>query len=93
MFAELKNEVAELESGSAPYIPVKGEKRWSWFVALAVERYASVPAALLGGLLRFNFVCSKRFDIWCQTLRLEDAKRNFEEVLPPLDVITVISLS
>ena len=64
MFAELRNEVAELGSDSAPYIPVEGEKRWGWFVALAVERYASVPAARLGGkLLRFNFVCSKRFDI------------------------------
>ena len=59
MFAELKNEVAGLGSDSAPYIPVEGEKRWSWFVALAVERYVSVSAARLGGLLKFDFVCSK----------------------------------
>ena len=93
MFAELKNEVAGLGSDSAPYIPVEGEKRWSWFVALAVERYVSVPAARLGGLLKFNFVCLKRFDIWCYALKLEDAKRGVEEVMPPLDVIMVISLS
>ena len=55
MFAELRNEVAELGSDSAPYIPVEGEKRWSWFVALAVERYVSVSAARLGGLLRVQF--------------------------------------
>jgi hypothetical protein len=55
MFAELKNEVAKLGSDSAPYIPVEAEKRWSWFVALAVERYVSVSAARLGGRSIFLF--------------------------------------
>jgi len=59
MFAELKNKVVELGPGSAPYVPVDAEKRWSWFVALAVERYVLVPAGWLGGLLRFVFFFKK----------------------------------
>ena len=50
MFAELKNKVVELGPGSAPYVPVEAEKRWSWFVALAVERYVSSFLFLQVGL-------------------------------------------
>jgi hypothetical protein len=64
-----------------------GSWRWLWNGMLLF------PQLGLGGLLRLNFVCSKRFDVWCQTLKLEDTKRSFEEVMPPLDVIMVISLS
>jgi len=48
-----------------------------------------VPAGWLGGVLRFVFF-RKRFDIWCQALKSEDAKKKFEEIMPPLDVIMVI---
>jgi hypothetical protein len=88
MFAELKNEVAELGPDSAPYIPTDKEKRWSWFVALAVERCVSISTTRWK---LFDPFCFKRFDTWCRALRLEDARRSYEEIMPPLDVIMVIS--
>ena len=37
-FAELKKEVEGLKEGTIPQIPADIERRWPWFVALAVER-------------------------------------------------------
>ena len=37
-FAELKNEVEELREGTIPQMPADLERRWAWFVALAVHR-------------------------------------------------------
>ena len=37
-FAELKNEVEELQEGTIPQMPADLERRWAWFVALAVRR-------------------------------------------------------
>ena len=37
-FAELKNEVEELQEGTILQMPADLERRWAWFVALAVRR-------------------------------------------------------
>ena len=39
----------------------------------------------------FNSILRRRFDIWCQALRLEDPRSSFEEIMPPVDVIMVRS--
>ena len=37
-FSELKNEVEELQEGTIPQMPADLERRWAWFVTLAVRR-------------------------------------------------------
>ena len=37
-FAELKNEVEGLQEGTIPQMSVDLERRWPWFVGLAVQR-------------------------------------------------------
>ncbi|KAJ7134285.1 hypothetical protein C8R44DRAFT_609591 [Mycena epipterygia] len=65
-FAELKTKVDALSDGEIPHMP-SAERRWAWFVGLAVER----------------------FENWCKALRFSDAEREFETVLPPIDVLMV----
>lgn len=46
-FSELKTTVEDLknptdsESKRFPFLPAKKERKWTWFVGLAVERYSS----------------------------------------------------
>ena len=37
-FAEFKKEVEGLQEGAIPQMPVDLERRWAWFIALAVQR-------------------------------------------------------
>ena len=37
-FAEFKKEVEGLKEGTIPQMPADLERRWAWFVALAVQR-------------------------------------------------------
>ena len=41
-FAELKNEVEGLKEGAIPQMPADLERRWAWFVALAVQRFVFI---------------------------------------------------
>ena len=42
-FSELKNQVDALEVSVPPHVPADKEKKWAWFVALAVERCVIFP--------------------------------------------------
>ncbi|KAF8804298.1 hypothetical protein BYT27DRAFT_7107670, partial [Phlegmacium glaucopus] len=55
------------QEGAIPQMPADLERRWPWFVALAVQR----------------------FDVWCHALKLRDAQKSWEEILPPIDVLMV----
>ena len=41
-FTELKKQVEGLEETAVPHMPVDPERRWAWFVSLAVERSVSM---------------------------------------------------
>jgi hypothetical protein len=40
-FTEFKKEVEGLQEGTIPHMPADLERRWAWFVALAVQRSVS----------------------------------------------------
>jgi len=44
-FAELKNQVDALEV-PVPHVPKDKERKWAWFVALAVERRVILPLSV-----------------------------------------------
>ena len=41
-FAEFKKEVEGLQEGTIPQMPADLERRWAWFVAMAVQRSVSI---------------------------------------------------
>ena len=83
-FAELKNEVEGLQEGTTEDF----ERRWAWFVALAVQR--SVLICCDPGYFHiYFFLLYCRFDVWCRALTLRDTERSWEEVLPPIDVMII----
>ena len=87
-FSEFKKEVEGLKEGSFPQMPADLERRWAWFVALAVQR--SVLICCDPGYFHiFFFLLYCRFDVWCRALTLRDTERSWEEVLPPIDVMMV----
>lgn len=73
-----------VEKGDVPHIPeavriMDPERRWAWFVNLAVERW--VPVGYCNGR-EMNY--DRRFDRWCTTLeRFDHVHRH----LPPVDVV------
>ena len=91
-FAQLKKQVEGLED-LIPQMP-DPERRWSWFVALAVERSVSThfPRYFRVDHILF-FLLHCRFDIWSQELRSSDAEKSLEETLPPVDVLMVCTRS
>ena len=42
-----------------------------------------------GCLHIYIFFLYRRFDVWCHALMWEDAEKNWEEILPPIDVLMV----
>ena len=86
-FALLRSQVDEL-SGNA--VIEDKDRRWAWFVSLAVERWVIVGRILkTGSDCWLYLVGSLRFAIWCQKLTEADMITPAHEVLPPLDVIMV----
>jgi len=86
-FAELKKQVEEQEA--IPHMPADLERRWTWFVALAVERSVSNVFSFLDIFVFIFFFSYHRFDFWCHGLQSRDAGRSWEEILPPIDVMMV----
>ena len=82
-FAELKKQVEGLQE-PIPQMPADLERRWAWFVALAVERSVSILCFVI--FILFN---NCRFETWCHQLRSSDAENNLEVILPPIDVMMV----
>jgi hypothetical protein len=87
-FAALKKEVEGLQEGTIPQMPADLERRWAWFVALAVERSVFICGDS-GDFHIYIFFLYRRFDVWCQALILRDAEKSWEEILPPIDVLMV----
>ena len=86
-FANLKKEVQEMD---VPIVdmPYDKEKRWSWFVGLAVERYVPVVVlSLTAPDCVTLWVC--RFDKWCHKLYTRDTDLPLKDTLPPVDVFMV----
>ena len=87
-FAEFKKEVEGLKQGTIPQMPADLERRWAWFVALAVQR--SVVICCDPGYFNFYiFFLYRRFHDWCHALMWGDAEKSWEEILPPIDVLMV----
>ena len=90
-FAEFKKEVEGLKEGTIPQMPADLERRWAWFVSLAVQR--SVLICCDPGYFHIHiFLLYRRFDVWCHALILRDAEKSWEEILPPIDVLMVCDL-
>jgi len=89
-FAELKKRVDgdEATVQVAPNVTLNRERRWTWFVGVAVERYVPNIYSLRCFALSKGAVAPS-FDIWAQSLKAADAKKTTEVVMPPLDVIMV----
>lgn len=78
-----------IEAGDVSRLPhdvrtMDPEKRWGWFVNIAVERYVSRFSKLVCNLLSMFY----RFSRWCISLN-ERRLRNIEQTLPPIDVVMV----
>jgi hypothetical protein len=87
-FAKLKKEVEGLQEGTIPQMPADLERRWAWFVALAVHRSVFICCDP-GDFHIYIFFLYRRFDVWCRALILKDAEKSWEEILPPIDVLMV----
>ncbi len=83
-FASLKKGVERIDSSKYRDAPKDRERRWSWFVGLAVERYVLQLLVDLRDLTVFI-----RFERWCKELTSDDKINLADQCLPPVDVIMV----
>lgn len=83
-FANLKKEVEETDI-PIPDMPFDKEKRWAWFVGLAVERCAG-DMRVVHNMIP-DVPC--RFDKWCRKLYTRDTDLPLKDTLPPVDVLMV----
>ena len=84
-FAELKKKVESTEF-SLPNIPKEEDRKWAWFVALAVERCVLLLSLNMGALADME---RSRFDRWCLALQPADSTASSDVAMPPVDVIMV----
>ena len=87
-FAEFKRQVEGLQEETIPHkMPADLERRWAWFVALAVQRSVSIYCDI--DISYLYILLHRRFDVWCHALNLRDAEKSWEEIIPPIDVLMV----
>ncbi|KAL0564519.1 hypothetical protein V5O48_017528 [Marasmius crinis-equi] len=85
-FSSLRQKVQDSDASDFPACVAKErDRRWAWFVGLAVER--SVSAVYLDRMLK-----KYRFELWCKTLaynQVRSPETFLSRLMPPLDVFMV----
>lgn len=68
-FAEFKKEVEALKEDAIPQMPADLERRWAWFVALAVQRFVAIccDPGYFHIYILFFFIIDLTFGVkhWC----------------------------
>lgn len=87
-FKALKVKVDERSTEELPAVvnELDKEKRWAWFVGLAVERYV----IRVRSMVPFRILIPDRFQRWLESEPLEpDLRKWVIECIPPIDVLMV----